>query len=392
MNIDTPTIDAWKARARQELRGNVARILAFSHKLHENPELGFEEFQAVQWMADELNQVPGARVDIGLGELPTALRAEVGTGALVVTICAEYDALPDIGHACGHNVIAAAAIGAFIALAPLAEDLGLTVRLLGTPAEENGGGKVLMMEQGDFDGTHAAMMVHPGDVDELEMLPYACAGYRIEYHGRGAHASAKPWDGINALDAMTVAMTAIGLSRQQLEPGQQIHGCIDAAGMAPNVIPDHASGQWMVRAHDTDSLDRVTAVLRRCLEAGALATGARLEMAQQGPVYADLRTDSAMAHLFGQNTAQLGRPLRPANRRGGSTDMANVSHEYPTIHPMISLGDGCPGIHDRAFADAAASPSGDKAVWDGALAMAWTCVDLAADPDERRRLLAGSAR
>lgn len=387
MDTDIANRDAFKSRTERALRENLPAVLALSHRLHENPELGFEEFQAVRWLAAELAKVPGARVKAGLGKLPTALRAEVGTGPLVLTICAEYDALPGIGHACGHNVIAAAALGAFAALAPVADELAMTVRLLGTPAEENGGGKVAMLEQGDFDGTHAAMMIHPGDVDELEMLPYACAGYRVEYFGRGAHASASPWDGINALDAMTVAMTAIGLARQQLEPGQQMHGCVDGGGTAPNVIPDHASGQWMVRAHDTESLERVTAVLKRCLEAGALATGARLEMEREGPIYADLRSDPHMVRLFGENSALLGRPLQPAGRRGGSTDMANVSHHFPTIHPMVSLGG--PAIHDGAFAASAASAKGDQAVLDGALAMAWTCVDLAADAEERQRLIRG---
>lgn len=380
-----------KARAEQSLRENLDRVLAFSHKLHDYPELGFAEFQAVQWLAEELDRVPGARVQTGLGALPTALKAEVGSGPLVLTICAEYDALPGLGHACGHNIIAAAALGAFLALAPVADGLGMTVRLLGTPAEETGGGKVLMLEQGDFSGTHAAMMIHPGDVDEVEMLPYACAGYKIQYFGRGAHASASPWEGINALDAMTVAMTAVGLARQQLEPGQQIHGYIDSAGTAPNVIPDHVSGEWMARAHDVDSLGRAATVLKRCMEAGALATGARLEMRQDGPIYAELRTDAGMADLFKANSALLGRPLKPAGKRGGSTDMANVSHEYPTIHPMISLGPGCPGIHESSFAEAAASAQGDQAIRDGALAMAWTCVDLAGDPVQRDRLLAGTS-
>ncbi|PYI64693.1 amidohydrolase [Arthrobacter livingstonensis] len=362
-------------------------ILEFSHKLHHHPETGFQEYRAVQWLADELKSIPGVRIEVGLGDLPTALKAEAGTGELVLTICAEYDALSGIGHACGHNVIASAALGAFTALASLADRLDITVRLLGTPAEENGGGKVLMLEHGDFDGTHAAMMIHPGDVDEVEMLPYACAGYGVSFHGRSSHASTQPWDGINALDALTVALTAIGLARQQLEPGQQIHGCVDGAGTAPNVIPELATGQWMVRALDIDSLARVTAVLKRCLEAGALAAGARLEFVQDGPVYADLRTDRSMAEIFSANSANLGRPMGPASRRGGSTDMANVSHRFPTIHPMISLGDGCPSIHSAEFAAVASSEAGDKAIWDGALAMAWSCIDLAMSGDARDRLL-----
>ncbi len=390
--MTTETVKGFKNEAETTLKDSFKSILAFGHKLHQHPETGFHEHQAVQWLAEELKKVPGARIEVGLGTLPTALKAEAGRGALVLTICAEYDALPGIGHACGHNIIAAAALGAFVALAPLADSLDATVRLLGTPAEENGGGKVLMLEQGDFAGTHAAMMVHPGDVDEVEMLPYACAGYRVAFHGRSAHASAQPWEGVNALDALTVALTAIGLARQQLEPGQQIHGCVDSAGTAPNIIPELATGQWMVRAHDVESLARATTVLNRCLEAGAMAAGARLEVVQEGPVYAEFRTDAAMANVFGLNSAALGRSMGPASRRGGSTDMANVSHSFPTIHPMISLGEDSPPIHSQAFAEAAAAPAGDKAVWDGALAMAWTCIDLAGDSDSRRRLVAGIAR
>ncbi|MFQ4150410.1 M20 family metallopeptidase [Arthrobacter sp. LAPM80] len=378
----------FKKEAESTLKDQFKKIIAFSHKLHQHPETGFQEHQAVRWLADELKTIPGVRIEVGLGKLPTALKAEAGTGELVLSICAEYDALPGIGHACGHNIIASAALGAFTALAPLADLLDIKVRLLGTPAEENGGGKVLMLEQGDFDGTHAAMMIHPGDVDEFEMLPYACSGYRVAFHGRSAHASAHPWDGVNALDAMTVALTAIGLSRQQLEPGQQIHGCIDSAGTAPNVIPELATGQWMVRAHDVDSLARVNAVLHRCLEAGALAAGARLEIEQDGPTYADFRTNKEMANVFARNSSAVGRPMAPASRRGGSTDMANVSHYFPTIHPMISLGAGCPPIHNIEFAAAAASAAGDKAIWDGALAMAWSCIDLAMPSDTRDRLLA----
>ncbi|MEO6309150.1 MAG: amidohydrolase, partial [Leifsonia sp.] len=334
-NVQPEMTDTLKAEVESSMRANLAGVLSFSHTLAQHPELGFQEHRAVQWLADELTKIPETRIEVGLGALPTALKAEVGTGELVLTLCAEYDALPGIGHACGHNVIAAAALGAFAALAPLVSQLGITLRLLGTPAEENGGGKVIMLEQGDFDGTHAAMMIHPGDVDEFEMLPYACAAYKVAFHGRSAHASAQPWDGVNALDAMTVALTAIGLARQQLEPGQQIHGYVDRAGSASNVIPDLATGQWMVRAIDVDSLDRATTVLRRCLEAGALAAGARLELEKDGPTYAEFRTDQAMADFFTQNSAALGRPLGPASRRGGSTDMANVSHFFPTIHPMI---------------------------------------------------------
>ncbi|MCX2746860.1 amidohydrolase [Arthrobacter sp. MI7-26] len=390
--MSTQDIAQAKEVARAELDRKLERILDFSHKLHQNPEPGWEEVKASAWISEELRAVPGARVTHGLGELPTAVRAELGHGPLVLTICAEYDALPGVGHACGHNVIASAALGAFTALAPLVDQLDATVRLLGTPAEENGGGKIVMLEQGDFDGTHAAMMVHPGDVDNASMRPFACTGVKVRYQGRSAHASARPFEGINALDAMTIALTSIGLARQQFREGQQIHGFVEGAGTAPNVIPESASGTWMARAHDVDSLNEVMAVLRRCFDAGAVATGATLHFEEVGKAYLEMRDDDSMRDLFMANSAALGRELEPVGLRGGSTDMANVSHYYPTIHPMLSLGKECPPIHNAAFADAAASAAGDKAVRDGALAMAMTCIDLALDPRQRERLMTLGAK
>lgn len=381
------TTQELKALAETELDKCYPRLQTLSRKLHDNPETGFNEEKASAWLVEELQKVSGAEVIHGLGELPTAVRADVGSGPLTITICAEYDALPGVGHACGHNIIAASALGAFTALAPLADALDISVRLLGTPAEESGGCKITMLEQGDFDGTHAAMMIHPGDVDEVSIRPFACSGYDVRFTGRSAHASAQPQEGINALDALTVAMTAIGLARQQFEPGQQIHGYVDHAGTAPNVIPESASGQWMVRAMDVDSLERLTDVLRRCMEAGALATGATVELAQQGGVYAEMRSDAAMDAYFLENARSLGRAMSPIGRLGGSTDMANVSHHYPTIHPLLGLGPGCPPIHSPEFAENSISPAGDKAIWDGALGMVWTAIDLATDPEQRARLL-----
>ncbi|AUI53474.1 hypothetical protein AC20117_15020 [Arthrobacter crystallopoietes] len=383
-------VDALKQRAEDALEAGLDRIVDFSHRLHGNPETGLEEVKASAWLVAELEALDQARVEHGLGELPTAVRAEGGHGELVLTICAEYDALPGIGHACGHNIIAAAALGAFTALAPLVDELGVTVRLLGTPAEETVGGKIIMLEQGDFDGTHAAMMVHPNAHDESAMRPYACSGYRATFRGQSAHASAAPYEGINALDAMTVALTAIGLARQQLKPNQQIHGYVLDAGFAPNVIPEKATGEWMVRADSMESLEHVTKVLHRCLEAGAVASGCRLEIDETGHSFANLKTDGHMADLYNANARLLGRSPREEALLAGSTDMGNVSQYFPTIHPMIGLGDDCPPIHSAEFADFAVSSAGDQAVRDGALAMAWTCIDLATDPAHRRRLLTGT--
>ena len=245
-----------KQRVRDGISALRSSILDLSHAVHSTPELAYEEVASSRFIADAAAAVPGSRVQVGLGTLPTALLAEVGSGELVVTLCAEYDALPGIGHACGHNIIAASAFGAFAALAPLADELGITVRLLGTPAEEHGGGKIDLLRQGFFDGSHAVLMVHPlhGTIGPVVLRTLASSAYRVTFTGSAAHASAQPWKGVNALDAMTIALTSIGLSRQQLEPGQQIHGFVDRAGDAPNVIPDSATGEWMIRATSMESL------------------------------------------------------------------------------------------------------------------------------------------
>jgi metal-dependent amidase/aminoacylase/carboxypeptidase family protein len=233
------------------------------------------------------------------------------------------------------------------------------------------------------------MMVHPGNRNVLATRTLACAAYEIRYRGRSAHASAVPWEGVNALDAMTIANTAIGLARQQLEPDQQVHGIVVSGGTAANVIPEESAGTWIVRAETMESLGRVAQTLRRCFEAGALATGATLDMMQRGNPYADMRSDPDMERYFHANAAALGRTMSlDGGKPAGSTDMANVSHYFPTIHPMISLGEGTPTIHHPEFAEYAAGPAGDIAVREAGLAMAWTVVDLATDLEQRRILLA----
>ncbi|MFB6611799.1 M20 family metallopeptidase [Agromyces sp. NPDC056379] len=380
--------NALKERAGAVYRNAEPRILAFARALHDEPELGFHENKASRMLTDELLRIDGAQVVRGLGTLPTAVRADVGRGKLVLTLCAEYDALPEIGHGCGHNIIAGATLGAFTALSGVVDELDVTLRLLGTPAEEQSlGGKVVMLGQGDFAGTHAALMVHPYAEDLVGFRSYACASYEIIYHGRSAHASAAPHEGVNALDALTVAMVSIGLARQHLEPGQQLHGHVTHGGDSASVIPDRAVARYMVRAPDKESLERVTAVLMRCLEAGAVATGGRLAVRMEGHPYAELDNDDAIEERFAANLRALGRNPRRAQGISASTDMGNVSHAFPTIHPMIGLGPDTPTIHSAEFAAHSITPSGEAAIRDGALALAWTCIDLALDSAERQRLL-----
>lgn len=380
-----------KERGRELLAGRREQLLEFSHRLAENPELAWEEVRASRWLAAAAEGAPGARVRRGLGEVPTAVRAEAGGGELTVTVCSEYDALPGIGHGCGHNIIAAIGLGTFLVLAELAAELGITVRLLGTPAEENGGGKILMLEQGEFEGTHLACMVHPMNQEWANMNAKAIATFQVRYAGRAAHASMAPWEGINAQDAMVVAQTAIALARQQFRPGQQVHCAVSGDGGAANVIPQGAAADVICRGDSLTDAEDLAAVVRRCFEAGAMATGAELTVEDMMPAYSHMESDVELEDRWIANLAAVGRTSRRSTTWGASTDMANVSLQYPTIHPLIKVVDGQP-IHTAGFAECAASPAGDQAVMDGAYGLIATAIDAATEPELRARLLRGERR
>ena len=381
------TTETAKQLARTTIADAGDRLIGLSRMIHGHPELGFEEEQASRWCAEALTD-GGFTVERGTCGLVTAFAASAGTGPLTVAICAEYDALPEIGHACGHNVIASAAVGAALALASLADDLGITVRVLGTPAEEGGGGKILMMQRGGFDGVNAALMVHPSPV-ELDHMPcLAVSHFDARYTGKEAHASAFPELGVNAADAITVAQVAIGLLRQHSGRDDQVHGIVTYGGAAPNIVPALAVAKFYVRAETLQALVAWERRVVRCFEAGALATGATLEIVPQGPRYSEFLTDEEMAALYRSNAEAIGRVFSavPQGAMRASTDMGNVSLAIPSIHPLLAI-DSLPAVnHQAGFAAAAASPAADRAVLDGALAMAWTTIDLASDEAVRRRL------
>lgn len=377
---------------RRRLESRREDVLALSHSLHAQPELAFEEHKSAKKIADLLE---GAGFDVarGICDLPTAFSGTYGSGELVVGITAEYDALPGIGHACGHNVNGAAAVAAAVALAPVADDLGITVKLLGTPAEEYGGGKVYMLERGAFDDVAAAMMVHAAPIDGLGFTSHAISSWKVAYTGRTAHAAAMPHKGINAADAMTVAQVAIGAYRQQMIPGGIVHGVVTHGGEAPNVIPGRVTADYDCRAETADDLHELKARIRACFEAGALATGAELELTDVGRDYADLRQDAAFGEAYRRAAEALGRSFDrvPSGMRGGSTDMGNVSHVLPTIHPSIGYDCGETIMHNPEFTRYGTTPGADKAVLDGGLAMAWTAIELATADTTRERLLTGVA-
>jgi amidohydrolase len=307
---------------------------------------------------------------------------------LHVAICAEYDALPGIGHACGHNIIAASAVGAGLALATVADDLGITVRVLGTPAEEGGGGKILMLERGAFDGAHLALMIHPGPWERIDLHPVAMADIAIKYLGKEAHASGWPHLGLTASDALVVAQVALSLLRQQFNPGDQVHGIVTRGGIAPNVIPGEAEAHFYARAPKLDNLNVLIARVRNCFEAGALATGTALQFSELSPRYSEMVQDAEVNALYKRNAESIGRqfPNLP-HLIGGSTDMANVSMRMPVIHPILNIESGTASNHQPEFAAACITPAADRAAHDGALAMALTVADVATDAQLRARIL-----
>jgi amidohydrolase len=370
------------ARARVDDQRDA--LVALSHRVHAHPELKFEETRSSEWTAALCADV-GLDVEMGVGELPTAFAARAGSGPLHIAICAEYDALPAVGHACGHNIIAATAVGAGAALAPLADDLGLTVSVIGTPAEEGGGGKVYLLERGIFDGVHAAMMVHPAPVDALRPRVTAVSHFTVECTGKEAHAAAAPQLGINAADALTIAQVAIGLLRQHLRPTDQVHGFIEHGGDAANIIPAHTRADYMVRARTIDELAEVRPRVERCFEAGGLATGARVELRLVSPDYSHMVHDDDLLELYAAATHDTGRAYD--GDITFSTDMGNVSLALPSIHPTIAIDTAGAVNHQPEFAAACINPSADRAVVEGALGLALTAIAAAQGP-ARERLLA----
>ncbi|MSR84733.1 MAG: M20 family peptidase [Candidatus Latescibacteria bacterium] len=381
-----------KAAARETIEKARKELVDLSHRIHAHPELGFEEERASAWLAEALADA-GFKVEAAICGLPTAFRAQAGSGPLHLAICAEYDSLPNMGHACGHNIIAAMAVGAALGAARVADEVGLTITVVGTPAEEVGdeGGKILLLERGGFQGCHAAMMVHPAPLDLAEPAIIAASTFDVYYTGKAAHASGFPELGVNAADALTIAQTAIGLLRQHIRPTDRVHGIITKGGDAPNVVPAHTSARYMVRAATVQELGEIQAKVMRCFEAGATATGSKLEVVGGQKYYAHMVHDHAMAALYRRNAESLGRVFPElglaAQRFAVSTDMGNVSLAMPAIHPSIGIG-SLPAVnHQPEFAAHCVTPEADRALMDGAMAMAWTAIDLATDPSERGRLL-----
>lgn len=369
-----------KDQSQSAIEARAQELKDISRWMYENPEIAFEERHSSARLAEYLGS-QGFKVEYPAYGLETAFVARSGSTGPEVIICAEYDALPGVGHACGHNIIATSAVGAGIGLLDAAEQYGFRVTVLGTPAEEKFGGKVDLMNAGAFEGAKLAMMIHPSTHDVVDPPVISVAHIDAIFHGKEAHASAYPFMGINALDAFVQAYVNVSTLRQQLEPTDKVHGIVMHGGDAANIIPGYTRSNWYVRAPEQDRLDVLLPKVTACFEAAALATGCRLEIEKVGHTYEDLISNSVLVETYAANSEALGRPMLRGKDLpptiSGSTDMGNVSKIVPSIHPMISI-DSMPAVnHQREFAAHTITPSGEKAIVDGAIAMAWTVIDVA---------------
>jgi amidohydrolase len=370
--------------------GCAGDLLALSRSIHAHPELRFEEYKASGWLADFLS-ARGHTVERGVAGMQTALRAKSPGGVTkgarrpCAAILAEYDALPGVGHACGHNLIAAAAAGAFVAAASVADAVGGDIVLLGTPAEEGGGGKIEMIKAGVFDEIDVAMMFHPFDRDLLMHPTLASLWLVFEFHGKPSHAAAAPHAGASALTACLDTFRLIDGQRVHFRDGVRVHGYVTNGGQAVNIIPERAACEFSVRAPNGKELERVRGIVERCARGAAIASDVELRpTVRQG--YRDMVTNTALAKCFGAHLTGLGRSPRDVDPRvgTGSTDMGDVSHVVPAIHPWLAIvGEGEALCHEHRFADAAVTPAADQTAVVAAKAMARTAVEFLADVELR---------
>jgi len=375
-------IEELKASVIGEVEACHDQLRELGLKIHSSPELGFQEVKAAAWLSQYLEE-NGFSIERGICELPTAFRGSYRQGKPAIAILAEYDALPELGHACGHNLIAGCAVGAAVASKPAIDRFGGSVLVIGTPAEELYGGKVIMAERGAFDNVDMAMMVHPGVHDTATTQALACIGLEVEFFGKAAHAATRPEAGINALEAMLQSFAAINSLRQHIKDKARIHGIITEGGEAANIVPAHSAGTFLVRAEDDAYLDGLKEKVLNCFIGAAIASGARLEYRWGKVRYAPLRNNLTLARLFRQNMQSLGRKMQLSdpNKGVGSTDMGNVSQVVPSIHPTVAIAPVEVVVHSPEFASAAASEAGIRGLIDGAKALAMTVVDLVANPE-----------
>jgi amidohydrolase len=392
--MSTVDIAQLKKAACDRIDAAADTLVQVSHDIHAHPEQNFEEVFASELLTRTASSL-GMPVELGRYGCSTAFGGDVGNGP-TVCIMSEYDALPDIGHGCGHNVIAAAGLGAAIALASVAGAAGGRVRYLGTPAEEGGGGKIIMAQNGALNGVDVAMMVHSADADLTTIDAIALQQLIVEYSGEEAHAAAAPHKGRNALDAAVLGYMAVAALRQHILPTERIHGIFTRAGEKPNIVPRDAASQWYVRSDSSSTLKELKPRVVAALESGAHACGCSVTHEWIGVPYANMMTNNALSSRYVLNAALLGRnvsdPAVSGHRVVGSTDMGNISHLVPSIHPMIASAPEGSSIHTRAFAEYSISRQADTAVLDGAKMMAMTAIDFWTSPQQQADVAAEFAK
>jgi amidohydrolase len=372
-----------KTRLAAAVEAARPEILGLSHRIHANPEPAFEEVLASGWVAEALAG-HGFTVEYPAGSLATAIRATRrggrGGAGPRIGILAEYDALPGLGHGCGHNTMAASGVGAAIALAAVADELPGEIVFLGTPAEERGSGKQIMIDDGLFEGLDAALLYHPCDRSHVESYPLASEDVDVVFTGLQAHASSDPWKGLNALDAQILLFTSVGLWRQQLRPEARVHGIIREGGTAANIIPDRTSAWFMIRSDDEAEYERMKLHFGELCQAAALATGTTVEVVFSGRA-TTMRNNAVLVERFRANMAAYGIVDQGDDPNAGSTDMANVSHVCPTIHPELAIApEGTPG-HSVLFRDASVTAMADETTLLAATLVAQTAYELFQDPE-----------
>ena len=378
----------WRRRISESVDEMEPLLRRVSREIFEHPELKNEETFASRLLAGEL-ETAGFTVELGVAGLPTAIRAihPASTDGPTVAILGEYDALPDIGHACGHNLIAAGGLGAALAVGSIKNELPGTLLFLGTPAEEGGGGKVIMVDAGVFDGVDAALMFHPDSHTTIGRGSLAITEVKIEFFGKPAHASACPEKGINALDAVIQTFVAINAMRQHIKDGARIHGIIRDGGVKPNIVPDYASAEFYVRAPENDYRDELLGKLRSCAEGAALATGATLTWSEVGHAYKAMKPNRILGERFLQYIVESGLPHNPQKDDAmGSTDMGDVTQAVPGIHAYVQICEEDIAGHSREFTDASGSERGAAAMLAAAKALAMTACDVLSEPGFSDRL------
>jgi len=374
-----------KAALIKEIDSGAAPLGELSQNIHDNPETAMRERRAAGWLAAYLES-NGFSVEKGCYQLPTAFRAVYGKGKPVIGFLAEYDALPNVGHACGHNLIATSAVAAGVASKVAVDKLGGSIVVYGTPGEEGDAGKAIMAERGAFKELDAVMICHPGGGNEVVMNALACQTLEVEFIGKAAHAAAEPEAGVNALEALILAYNAVNALRQHIRDKARIHGIITRGGDAANIVPAHTAASFLVRATDNNYLEELKEKVLNCFTGAAIATGATLKHRWADERYEVMKNNLTLAKMFQKNMQSLGRqiPLGSVDKFGGSSDVGNVSTLAPTIQPYVGIAPPDVLIHSAEFAKAAATKKALNAMLDAAKAMAMTAADLLANPDTLR--------